>query len=80
MTRRSLSPAFVGRRAELATFASAVADARSGLPSVVLISGDAGIGKSTFVAEGALRSQAALYLGRSAHVGGSVIPLAPIAD
>ena len=40
---------FVGRRAELVVFESAIADARIGLPSVVLVGGDAGIGKSTLV-------------------------------
>lgn len=71
---------FVGRRGELATFEGAIADARSGLPSVVLVSGDAGIGKTTFVGEGAARSGVALWCGRSSHIGGDTIPLAPLVD
>jgi DNA-binding CsgD family transcriptional regulator/tetratricopeptide (TPR) repeat protein len=71
---------FVGRRAELATFDRAIADARNGLPSVVLVSGDAGIGKTTIVSESAVRAGIALYLGRSTHIGGDTIPLAPLAD
>src|SRR4051812_29676308 len=71
---------FVGRSAELATFDRAIADAANGLPSVVLVSGDAGIGKSTIVSESASRAGAALYLGRSTHIGGDTIPLAPLAD
>ena len=71
---------FVGRRAELATFDRALADARNGLPSVVLVSGDAGIGKTTIVSESAARAGVDLYLGRSTHIGGDTIPLAPLAD
>ncbi|HQZ35013.1 MAG TPA: AAA family ATPase [Ilumatobacteraceae bacterium] len=71
---------FVGRRAELATFDRALADARSGLPSVVLVSGDAGIGKTTILSESAARAGVRLYLGRSTHIGGDTIPLAPLAD
>lgn len=71
---------FVGRRAELATFDRAIADARLGLPSVVLVSGDAGIGKTTIVGESAARSGTPSYLGRSTHIGGDTIPLAPVAD
>ncbi len=64
----------------MATFDRAVADARNGLPSVVLVSGDAGIGKTTIVSEIAARSGVDLYLGRSTHIGGDTIPLAPLAD
>lgn len=71
---------FVGRRAELARFNRAVADARNGLPSVVLVSGEAGIGKTTIVSESAVRAGVGLYLGRSTHIGGDTIPLAPLAD
>jgi DNA-binding CsgD family transcriptional regulator/tetratricopeptide (TPR) repeat protein len=71
---------FVGRRAELGTFEQAIRDARNGLPSVVLVGGDAGIGKTTIVGEAAARADIALYLGRSTHVGGDTIPLAPVAD
>jgi DNA-binding CsgD family transcriptional regulator len=71
---------FVGRRAELAAFEQAIVDARNGLPSVVLVGGDAGIGKTTIVTEAAARADVALYLGRSTHIGGDIIPLAPLAD
>jgi DNA-binding CsgD family transcriptional regulator/tetratricopeptide (TPR) repeat protein len=71
---------FLGRDAELATFERAVADARAGVPSVLLVDGDAGIGKSSLVAEAARRANVALILGRSAHIGGDVIPLAPLMD
>jgi DNA-binding CsgD family transcriptional regulator len=71
---------FVGRAAELVLFERAIGDARKGLPSVVLVGGDAGIGKTTIVREGALRAGVGLYLGRSSHIGGDIIPLAPLAD
>ena len=80
MHARSHAPDFVGRRAELAAFERAIADAHGGLPSVVLVSGDAGIGKTTIVSESAGRADVSLYLGRSTHIGGDTIPLAPLAD
>jgi DNA-binding CsgD family transcriptional regulator len=77
---RSSTGDFVGRSAELARFGQAIVDARNGLPSVVLVGGDAGIGKTTFVREAASRAGVNLYLGRSTHIGGDTIPLAPVAD
>jgi DNA-binding NarL/FixJ family response regulator len=77
---RSSNGDFVGRRAELATFDRAIADARNGLPSAVLVGGDAGIGKTTFVREAASRAGVTVHLGRSTHIGGDTIPLAPVAD
>ena len=47
---------FVGRNDELAAFERAVAAAREGAPAVLLIGGEAGIGKSTLVTEGARRA------------------------
>ena len=71
---------FVGRRAELRVFEQSIADARNGLPSVLLVGGDAGIGKTTIVSESASRAGVAVYLGRSTHIGGDTIPLAPLGD
>ena len=47
---------------------------------MVLVGGDAGIGKTTIVTESAARAGVGLYLGRSTHIGGDTIPLAPLAD
>lgn len=58
----------------------AIVDARNGLPSVVLVGGDAGIGKTTFMREAASRADVTIYLGRSTHIGGDTIPLAPVTD
>ncbi len=80
VTDRSPTEDFVGRRAELAVFERVLDDARSGLPSVLLVGGDAGIGKTTIVGEAAVRANVALYLARATHIGGETIPLAPLAD
>src|SRR5260370_21584621 len=51
--RQSAAPArvFVGRRAELGALAVALAAARAGEPQVVLVQGEAGIGKSSLIFE-----------------------------
>ena len=49
--------AFVGREGELALFDDAAAAARSGTPQIVLVEGEAGIGKTRLVAEAIARSQ-----------------------
>ena len=71
---------FVGRDEELAAFERAIAAAREGAPAVLLVGGEAGIGKSTLVAEGARRASAELIVGRCLPMGGELIPLAPLAD
>jgi DNA-binding NarL/FixJ family response regulator len=71
---------FVGRSPEIDSIERAVADARNGTPSVLLIGGEAGIGKSRLIREGAAHADITLYLGRCMHLGGDSIPLAPLAD
>jgi DNA-binding CsgD family transcriptional regulator len=71
---------FVGRAQELATFERAVANARSGVPSVLLVGGDAGIGKSRLITEAARQAAVDLHLGRCMCLGGDEIALAPLAD
>src|SRR5689334_5201861 len=80
MKDRGAAYAVVGRDDELEVFERAVARAADAQPSVVLVSGDPGIGKSTLLAEAARRSGAPLYIGRCVHVGGDAIPLAPVVD
>src|SRR5436309_2991667 len=46
MATRVTSPRFVGRQAELDVLETALADARAARPSVVLVGGEAGVGKS----------------------------------
>lgn len=71
---------FVGREAELATIGAAIADARDGVPSLLLVGGDAGIGKSTLTSHAAEAAGIGLHLGRCVHLGGEVIALAPLVD
>jgi predicted ATPase len=71
---------FVGRDDELAIFEGAVAEARQGAPAVLLVGGEAGIGKSSLVTEGARRAAAKLVVGRCLPMGGELIPLAPLAE
>jgi DNA-binding CsgD family transcriptional regulator/tetratricopeptide (TPR) repeat protein len=80
MRRRVGVHAVVGRDGELAVFQRAAARAAEGLPGVVLVSGDPGIGKSTLLSEAARLIDTELFLGRCVHVGGDVIPLAPLVD
>ncbi len=47
---------------------------------MILIGGDAGIGKSTLISVAAERAGTPVYLVRCQHIGGDVIPLAPVAD
>src|SRR4051794_10373308 len=71
---------FVGRGDELTTLERAVAAARQGAPSALLVGGEAGIGKSTLVTEGVRRADARLIVGRCVPRGGELIPLAPLAE
>ena len=71
---------FVGRDAELAAIGRLVDEARRGLPSLLLVGGDAGIGKSTLLTQAAEQAEIALLLGHGIHVGGNAIPLAPLGD
>ena len=80
MREPSSSTPFVGRRSELAAFNRVVDVARFGRPGVLLVGGDAGIGKSTLIAEGVRRAGADLFVGRCVPMGGEVIPLAPLVE
>src|SRR4051794_25615201 len=67
--RRGDTPV-AGREEELRLFVRAVERAEAGEPSTVLLSGDAGIGKSTLLTEAAKVAGADLFTGRCVHVGG----------
>ena len=49
MSRRISSPELIGRAAELSSLHAALDDARAGRGRVVLIEGDAGLGKTRLV-------------------------------
>ena len=78
-----VSPEFVGRRAELDAVLSAVEAAMAGEPSVVLIGGEAGVGKTRFVQEITRRAAdggAQVLAGSCVELGGDALPLAPLVD
>lgn len=53
-----VSPVFVGRGAELAALVAALESAVHGEPAVVLVGGEAGVGKTRLVEEAAERARA----------------------
>lgn len=79
---RVASPTLVGRMTELATLENAYRDAEKGRPHVVLVEGDAGIGKSRLIAECLVRVRKAGGLplvGRCADVEGG-LPFGPMVE
>ncbi|HEY6058805.1 MAG TPA: AAA family ATPase, partial [Candidatus Limnocylindrales bacterium] len=77
----SRSPVFVGRAAEMALLDGALAQAMGGRPAVVVVGGEAGIGKSRLVSEFAARAAGdALVLVGRCHPGPTVLPYAPLAE
>jgi len=84
MTARVSSPVFIGRASELDQLDRAVSRAASGTPSIILVGGEAGIGKSRLVAE-AIAAKAArdaiVLSGACVDLGGDDgLPFAPIAE
>jgi DNA-binding CsgD family transcriptional regulator len=84
MATRVSSPIFIGRRAEVMTLDDALDRAERGDPSLVLIAGEAGIGKSRLIAEtaGRVRDRGGLVLeGGSVALGADEgLPYAPVAE
>jgi len=81
MPARMTSPTFVGRRMERSRLDAALQRAVAGEPSLVLIGGDAGIGKtrllSEFVAAG---SDALVLTGGCLELGEAALPYAPVVE
>lgn len=69
---------FIGRSGELELFERALQVAQDGEPSLVLVSGDAGIGKSSLVGEAAQRCAGRCLVAPCVRMGGEQIPLAPL--
>src|SRR5512134_2679889 len=77
------SPILVGRASELAVLDAALGRSVGGESSVVLIGGDAGLGKSRLVAEfadGARRSGARVLVGGCIDLGGDGLPYGPFLE
>jgi DNA-binding CsgD family transcriptional regulator/tetratricopeptide (TPR) repeat protein len=84
MTQRLSSRAFAGRTGELAQLLAALARCAEGSPAVVLVGGDAGIGKSRLIAELAARAaddgEVRVLWGQCADLEEAAIPLLPLAN
>lgn len=83
VTRRGSSQVFVGRRAELERLEEAMGRAAVGRPAFVLVAGEAGIGKSRFVAEFSERAEAAgatCIAGGCLDLGEGGLPYAPLVE
>ena len=83
MAARVSSPTFIGRQLELNRALAALAAARLGQPNVLLIAGEAGVGKTRFVAEvaGHARRGGDLVLeGGCVQVGTDGLPYGPFIE
>ena len=81
ISRRLASPEFVGRQTELAGLGEALSAAEQSRPSITLITGEAGIGKSRLVREHEQRARAAGALvlrGECIQLGVGEFPYAPL--
>ncbi|WP_033261863.1 ATP-binding protein [Amycolatopsis vancoresmycina] len=80
--RRAAAPGLVGRDAELARLSEAWRTAAAGRAGVVLVRGDAGVGKTRLVTELAGLARAAGAVVATGRCFGSAgrLPLAPVAD
>lgn len=78
---RSVSPVFVGRTGELARLTDALSRATTGEPQVLLIGGEAGVGKTRLVEEfrdeACRRGAAAVAIGGCVEIGADGLPFAP---
>ena len=80
MARRLSSPVFVGRVTELERLQSAADAGRSGHPTLVLVGGEAGVGKTRLLAELEARQREADWLvleGAAIAVGAEGLPFEP---
>ncbi|MDX3110251.1 ATP-binding protein [Nonomuraea angiospora] len=78
MSIHAVSPRFVGRARELAALGDALAGARAGASSAVLVGGEAGVGKTRLIKEFTDRAADALVLvGGCLELGTEGLPFAP---
>ena len=81
MATRVTSSRLVGREGELAELEAAFADAESGAPSLALVAGDSGVGKTRLVAElvaGAEERGGHTLSGECVDLGDGELPYAPL--
>jgi len=80
---RLTSPVFIGRTEQLAQITQALDKAPGGESSILLVGGEAGVGKSRLVSEGLHIAQdrgMVTMIGGCLDVGGSGVPFAPIRE
>src|SRR3954453_5629422 len=80
MTARGTSPLFIGRGSELAALDDALTEADAGRPVGVLLSGEAGVGKSRLLDEFARRADARgvqTVLGNCVEAAEGELPYSP---
>jgi predicted ATPase len=78
-----ISPVLVGRGEELDVLARTFERAATGDPAIVLVGGEAGVGKTRLIEEAAARAVASgvrVLTGACAELGGGAVPLAPLVD
>jgi tetratricopeptide (TPR) repeat protein len=83
MTATITSPIFVGRTGELARLAAAGDRAAAGTPTVALVGGEAGVGKTRLAGEllaAARRAGATVLVGGCVELGGEGVPFAPLIE
>ncbi len=83
MTASLVSPVFVGRRTERGQLLDALRRAVDGTPEFVLVSGEAGVGKSRLVAELVAAAEEAgvrVLSGQCVQLGTDGLPFAPLVD
>ena len=83
MPMRLVSPVLVGRQDEMARFMAAYDRACAGEPTVVVVAGEAGVGKSRFVREATERaagSGARVLTGGCVELGGEGVPFVPVVE
>jgi DNA-binding CsgD family transcriptional regulator/tetratricopeptide (TPR) repeat protein len=83
MGRRVASAAFIGRRGELGALRAALSRAADGDPAVVLVGGEAGIGKTRLVSEltaACAANGTRVLAGGCVPVGEGSLPYAPVVE
>lgn len=83
VTRSGSAAPFVGRAEEVRRLVASVEGATAGEPSAWLVAGDAGVGKTRFLAEVADRARAvgaAVVVGRCVDLGAGGLPYLPFAE
>ena len=82
MPLRLVSPMVVGRRTELDRFAAAYHRAVADEPNMVLVAGEAGVGKTRFISEATERvgHDARVLSGGCVELGGEGLPFVPIVE